>query len=64
MAHHRYCDWHCDQYDFECTCGETQPKAEWFDAHVKRAETGRILNLMTSTGVTIDDLRANSEARV
>lgn len=21
------CDWHCDQYPWECTCGLTTPKA-------------------------------------
>lgn len=36
MNHHPACDWFCDQYDFECTCGVTRPKAPWFDEHAKR----------------------------
>jgi len=24
------CEWQHDQYDFECCCGATRPRAPWF----------------------------------
>lgn len=34
--HHIDCDWHLDQYPWECTCGLTAPRAPWFDSVEKR----------------------------
>ena len=28
--HHINCDYWCDQYPQECTCGATAPRASWF----------------------------------
>jgi hypothetical protein len=39
--HHQYCGWHWDQYDSECTCGATRPKAVWFDAYVRECDEAR-----------------------
>lgn len=36
-SHHRDCAWHVDQYDFECDCGATRPKAGYFDKHARDA---------------------------
>jgi hypothetical protein len=30
MKHHACCDYWCDHYSFECTCGLTRPAAAWF----------------------------------
>lgn len=30
-VHHPICEWHLDQYPWECTCGLTAPKASWHD---------------------------------
>jgi hypothetical protein len=40
-AHSAYCDWHHDQYPWECTCGATAPKAPWFDEYVQACEARR-----------------------
>lgn len=39
MKHHaEQCDWHCDQYDFECTCGATRPATvAWAEAEMMAA---------------------------
>ncbi|MBV9250787.1 MAG: hypothetical protein JO227_16245 [Acetobacteraceae bacterium] len=29
-VHDINCEWQLDQYDFECTCGMTRPRAPWF----------------------------------
>lgn len=39
VTHHIICEWHLDQYPWECTCGVTRPKAEWFDAAREEYET-------------------------
>jgi len=26
MSHNAQCGWHCDQYDWECDCGELRPQ--------------------------------------
>jgi hypothetical protein len=31
VGHHIICEWHLDQYPWECTCGATAPRAAWFD---------------------------------
>lgn len=36
--HHEICEWHLDQYPWECTCGLTAPKAPWFDKAVSEFE--------------------------
>ena len=30
LAHDINCEWQLDQYDHECTCGVTRPRAPWF----------------------------------
>jgi hypothetical protein len=40
MQHHAdQCEWHCDQYDFECTCGLTRPAtAGWAKTEIAAAQ--------------------------
>lgn len=57
MAHAADCDWHCDQYDFECTCGETRPKAAWFDEHQNKARLARVQSCLEANGFIADNLR-------
>lgn len=47
--HHEDCEWHLDQYDWECTCGATRPKAPWFDEQVARAQKIRAENSVNET---------------
>lgn len=38
-GHAPCCEWHCDQYDFECTCGLTRPATlAWAEAEVSAAK--------------------------
>ena len=56
LAHHPLCDWHYEQYWFECTCGATQPKAEYFDEYVAKCEASQTQNstqVSETTGVTM-----------
>jgi hypothetical protein len=46
--HHTICEWHLDQYPWECTCGLTAPKPEWFDNAAKEFE-----ERMAQKGVTV-----------
>jgi hypothetical protein len=39
--HHAICEWHWDQYPWECTCGLTAAKAEWFDKAAAEFEERR-----------------------
>jgi hypothetical protein len=41
MRHHPDCDFWCDHYPSECTCGAERPKAAWFDAHAARCDAVR-----------------------
>lgn len=34
--HHKDCDWHFEQYDFECCCGAARPMPTWFAVHTAR----------------------------
>lgn len=34
IQHHRFCAWHLDQYNWECTCGVSRPKHPEFDEYV------------------------------
>lgn len=40
-SHHPQCDWHCDQYDFECCCGATRPRTAAFDALYPSEQSAR-----------------------
>lgn len=31
VCHHPDCEWHLDQYPWECTCGLTAPRPAWSD---------------------------------
>ena len=57
--HHPDCDWFCDQYDFECSCGATRPKAPWFDEHARRCDAVR---RRATGGATLVDAIAAVEA--
>lgn len=56
-AHHQDCDYHADQYPWECTCGATRPKASWFDATALRSAIYRAESYLEREGLVADNIR-------
>lgn len=36
--HDKDCDFHCEQYEWECTCGVTNKRTESFDEFVRKRD--------------------------